>query len=110
MSSGAEAVLDLDADPAPPRPRSAKPPVLGVRLPPHLVSYVKGSAARDGVAINAFLIGCVERDRDRELPMDVVDWLLTEAAQLGHPGDARTALVQVIRHLASLYPDGARLR
>lgn len=106
-------VLDLDADEPPTWRRSRSSVTISVRIPTLLASYVRGRVEPDGQTINGYLLGLIEADRDREgggWPGDVNEWLLRQAAQCGCPGDSRTAVIEVVRHLADRWPDGGRLR
>lgn len=106
-----QALLDLDATPGPPEPRSLRAPVLSFRTRPHVARWVRDQAQLEGCTPNAWLERLViaARDGQARLPADVVDWLAVEAVQLGCPGDVHEAEVRVLRHLADRWPNGARL-
>lgn len=103
-------LLDLDAAAPPRAPKSARWPVIGVRMDASLAAFVREQAHVEHCTVNGYLVRLVRRARDGQLPADVRDWLVIQAAQCGHPGDPDAALVAVIRHLADRWPEGARLR
>lgn len=103
------AVLDLDGTAPPPRPWKYRFPVVGIRMPQHLAAFLREQAYVEGCSVNAWVVRLIERARSQGLPADCRDWLITQAAQCGHPGDPDAALITVLRHLADRWPDGARL-
>lgn len=104
------AVLNVDATQPPRPPKSMRWPVVGVRMDASLAKFVREQAVVENCTINAWMVRLVKRAREGQLPADVRDWLTVQAAQCGHPGDPDRALIEVIRHLADLWPLGARLR
>lgn len=105
-----DGVLNVAADEPPEPPASFRWPVRSVRLPSHLAAYMREQAAIEGCSQNAWVVRLVQAHRDSGLPADVRNWLMIQAAQCGHPGEPDVALVAVLRHLADLWPNGARLR
>lgn len=103
-------VLDLDGDPPPPTLKSVRWPVKNVRMPSHLLAWLRERAWQDGVTTNALIVRLCEAERDGGLPADVREWLRVQAANCGVPGDPDAALVIVLRHLMDRWPYGARLR
>lgn len=110
MHSSAEPVLDLDAEPPLPTPKSLRWPVVGTRMPAHRHAWLRERAAADGITVNALVNRVLAEAQQGGWPADVREWLLMQAGQCGCPGDPEQALVAVIRHLADRWPYGARLR
>lgn len=94
----------------PPAPPARRNEVIGVKVAPHVATWLRATAAAEGTTMNGYIVRLLRRERDGGLPADCRTWLARQAAQCGHPGDPDAALVTVIRHLADRWPDGARLR
>lgn len=107
--SRSNGVLDLDGVQPPGVPRRSSV-MLGFRVPPSVAAWVRDQADKDRIAPAAFLQRIVEQSMNTErFPADVRAWLIVQAAQCGCVGDPEAALVAVVRHLAALWPQGARL-
>lgn len=101
--------LDLDAVDPPRLPSSVRYPVVSVRMPAHLKAWATDQALIEHTTVNAWIVRLIARSRTDQLPADVREWLVCQAAQCGLPGDPDAALVVVLRHLADRWPAGARL-
>jgi len=109
MRESGTVTLDLDGT-APPPPVRRSSIMLGFRCPPSTAAWVRDQAELAKIRPAAWLQRLVQREQRREqLPVDVRDWLARQAAQCGCPGDIEQAIVEVVRHLAVRWPDGARL-
>lgn len=106
-------VLDLRAvhPPGPPPNHVPNHRTIMTKLPTPIVEWVRGQAELERVAVNTWLRRLVEREHaGAGLPDDCTEWLAKQAAQCGRPGDTHGALLEVLRHLAERWPNGARLR
>lgn len=102
-------MLDLDGTPPPVRPHT-RGVVLTVRVHPELAAWVHDTATIHRTNTAHVMRQALEQARDGgRWPPDVQRWLAAQAACLGTPGDPEGALVQVVRHLATRWPNGSRL-
>jgi hypothetical protein len=107
-------VLDLDAVAPPLHPHARGLRVrsvnISLRVPAALAAWIREQAYLERTTMNGWIVNLVRAKRDDQLPADVRDWLVTQAAQCGCPGEPDRALVLVLRHLADHWPHGGRLR
>lgn len=99
----------LDGEQPPPAPRH-RTQVLGVRVSPHQLRYVRERSTLAGCSAGGYMLALLERDMEDELPPDVRSWLEMQAAQCDAPGNTSVAITQLVRHLARRWPAGCRLR
>lgn len=105
-----DGVLDLDATHPPSAWGHQRRVVMSTKLPTHLALFVEHRALQEGVTPSRWIRRLIEHEQRDDLPRDVTEWLLVQAAQCGAPGDPQAGLIAVVRHLAQRWPDGGRLR
>lgn len=109
MGSQQAATLDLDASPVP-YPSRILTVVLSAKVPRPVAGWVAEEARRAGMTPSRWLLQLVEQAQHDRWPVDVQRWLLAQGQQCGCPGDVNATVIEVVRHLATRWPDGARLR
>src|SRR5262245_13209532 len=99
-------MIDLDATPPPPLP-GMRSVVLAFRCPADLAAWVRERAARDHTSPGTTLRRIVARERNNgdRWPTDVNRWLTAQAACNSTPGDHDAAIIALVRHLATRWPN-----